>query len=70
MTTAIATRKTATPAASLARVVGPAIAGLLYDVRAALAFGLAALLLLAVAYLARGFPERAADSVAGVQPVL
>ena len=57
-------------AASLARVVGPAIAGLLYDVRAALAFGLAALLLLIVAFLARGFPERGTAPVAGVQPVL
>lgn len=51
-------------AASLARVFGPAVAGLLYDVGFIFAFGLAAALLLVVAFLARGFPERGADAVA------
>ncbi|MGI9590955.1 MAG: MFS transporter [Myxococcota bacterium] len=45
-------------AASLARVVGPAAAGLLYDQLQAAPFWLAAGLLLVVAGLARGFPER------------
>jgi MFS family permease len=45
-------------AASLARVFGPAAAGLLYDRLQVAPFWLAALLLLAVAGLARGFPAR------------
>ncbi len=45
-------------AASLARVVGPVAAGLMYDRLQAAPFWLAAALLVAVAVLARGFPMR------------
>jgi len=45
-------------AASLARVLGPAAAGLLYDRVQVAPFWLAAVLLVAAAVLARGFPAR------------
>ena len=51
-------------AASLARVLGPAAAGVLYDVRLAAPFLLAAALLLGVAGLARGLPAREASEAA------
>jgi MFS family permease len=43
--------------ASLARVIGPVAAGLLYDVRIALPFWLAAALLVGVVAVGRGLPE-------------
>lgn len=56
-------------AASLARVFGPALAGLLYDVSLAAPFVLASALVLAVSFAARGFPERSADAALAAPPV-
>jgi hypothetical protein len=52
-------------AASLARVFGPAAAGVLYDSSAAAPFWLAAGLMAIVGWLARGFPEQAASDPGG-----
>jgi DHA1 family tetracycline resistance protein-like MFS transporter len=49
--------------ASLARVVGPVAAGLLYDVRIALPFWLAAALLVGVVAVGRGLPEPTPETV-------
>jgi MFS family permease len=51
--------------ASLARVVGPALAGGLYDRALAAPFWLAAALLLGVALIARGLPAGAATPALG-----
>jgi MFS family permease len=54
--------------ASLARVVGPLAAGLLYDWWLAAPFALASALLLGVASLARGLPARVAEGEAFGEP--
>jgi DHA1 family tetracycline resistance protein-like MFS transporter len=56
-------------AASLARVFGPVLAGLLYDVSPTAPFVLASALVLGVTVAARGFPERASDAARGAVPL-
>jgi predicted MFS family arabinose efflux permease len=56
--------------ANLARVIGPAVAGVLYDHSKPAPFWLATALLLAVALLARGLPARAAEGPAVGEPGL
>lgn len=56
--------------ASLARIVGPALGGLLYDVSLPAPFWMASALLLLVALGARALPRGAASGAAAVEPVL
>jgi MFS family permease len=56
--------------ASLARIFGPALGGLLYDVALPAPFWMASALLLVVAFGARALPRGAASGSAAVEPVL
>jgi predicted MFS family arabinose efflux permease len=56
--------------ASLARILGPALGGLLYDVSLPAPFWMASALLLLVALGARALPRGAASGAAAVEPVL